>query len=896
VLSAGDFLAFGDGMTQWLPMYFGPHRPWEPNLNLGYPQFANPEQFWYPLAALRLIPHSFDAYVVSAYVVAACGAYGLVRSETRSSLGGVIGGLVYALGGFMMSHLQHLDIIHPAAWAPFVVWALRELRRKASLRWVAAGSVSFALCILGGQPQIALFTGVLALVLVLVAAFGVRPVRRRYVWSAVGSLACGIALAGIALVPGIELASRSIRAALPFYQFAEGVPVSHLPVRLFFPFLLGGTVLAPYRPASLDVGSFVEQSNYVGIITIVLAVLAVRSRLGSNAVRLWGAVALAALVLTTGNDLFAAELTYRLPLVDLFRSQGRHAFEFTLAIAVLAGYAIAALEAGEVSLRRILEACASVGVAMLLTLALAALSAAYALDRYVAQLADFRALTADPTRNAATAIPLGAFVVACAAIVGLQRWHDRVAAKLAIAVICGLDLASFAWFSYWHWAPLSTAALIPPPYVDRMRVELSRAHQREFFLPLASAVSAIRPNANLLWDVPSAWGSFALLPARTGALLHSNRSDFFGEALAADIENPADRSFDLASIRYFILPGRIEMQRSIERPFDESFDWGRRIGNAPWPASTSFALQRPEPATEVAVVSSLGLAASIPDGAPVADVVVTDATGRRTVLTMRAGRDTSEIAYDRFDVRVHVKHARAPVYSSRGPYHRYRTLLPLGRRVNVVRLVLLWRENPDRDASLLVDKISLVDRNGGRALPISPLFLLGDDPELRRVSWPGGDTILENARAFPRAWVVRHVLPTTPGAALAAIRGGTLDFRRTALVEGAARYDGTGSGGRIRFLRLDPGERRLDVDCGPERCFIVMSDAAYPGWSADVDGAPATLYTTDEALSGAFMPPGRHVLTLRFFSWTLAAGCAISIAAALVLVALPLLHRFQKRA
>src|SRR5579864_7987169 len=79
----GKYLTWGDGLTEGLPAYFASHSIWEPNIMLGAPWPSNLNGFWYPIEwVLRLIPNSFNAYMIAAYVLAGFGTYGLVRAVT----------------------------------------------------------------------------------------------------------------------------------------------------------------------------------------------------------------------------------------------------------------------------------------------------------------------------------------------------------------------------------------------------------------------------------------------------------------------------------------------------------------------------------------------------------------------------------------------------------------------------------------------------------------------------------------------------------------------------------------------------------------------------------------------------------------------------------------------
>ncbi len=82
-------------------------------------------------------------------------------------------------------------------------------------------------------------------------------------------------------------------------------------------------------------------------------------------------------------------------------------------------------------------------------------------------------------------------------------------------------------------------------------------------------------------------------------------------------------------------------------------------------------------ATELALVSTLGRATHVPQGAPVVKITLHTQDGRVIERELQAGRDTSEWAYDREDARASAKHQRAQVAES-------------GRRL-AFRAIATWR-------------------------------------------------------------------------------------------------------------------------------------------------------------------------------------------------------------
>jgi hypothetical protein len=116
-------------------------------------------------------------------------------------------------------------------------------------------------------------------------------------------------------------------------------------------------------------------------------------------------------------------------------------------------------------------------------------------------------------------------------------------------------------------------------------------------------------------------------------------------------------------------------------------------------------------------------------------------------------------------------------------------------------------------------------------------------------------------------------------AALAALA--TLDPAQSALVEAAPRS-------------LAPGVSSMEITTYTGDSYHIRYKASsdsllriavpfYPGWSANVDGAEATVVPVDEALIGVFVPLGSHELTLQFRPRWFRTGVALTAAAVIAL-------------
>ena len=158
-------------------------------------------------------------------------------------------------------------------------------------------------------------------------------------------------------------------------------------------------------------------------------------------------------------------------------------------------------------------------------------------------------------------------------------------------------------------------------------------------------------------------------------------------------------------------------------------------------------------------------------------------------------------------------------------------------------------------------------------------------------------TVFENRRALPRAWMVETVTPAPEPEAIRAVKtsrfadGTPFDAHRTALVD-ASRVPPTVNfspgASAVSVARVGDGDIGVRVT-SQGGGFLVLSENAYPGWRALVDGSEVAIYRTDVTLQGIVVPPGTHriefTLESRLLTWGLiTSGISAVMCAALFLV------------
>jgi hypothetical protein len=157
--------------------------------------------------------------------------------------------------------------------------------------------------------------------------------------------------------------------------------------------------------------------------------------------------------------------------------------------------------------------------------------------------------------------------------------------------------------------------------------------------------------------------------------------------------------------------------------------------------------------------------------------------------------------------------------------------------------------------------------------------------------------VLENRNALPRAWIVHSAKQVPQPETLRLLRSGAVNPKRTALLEqpppDLIRPDDT-SADRAVVSTYEADRIRLKTATGASG-LLMLSEVYYPAWKAYVDGERVPLYRADHLLRAIPVPAGEHAVELRYESWTLRFGMAISLFTGLVLAALILLKMRDRR-
>jgi hypothetical protein len=213
---------------------------WDPYVRNGMPFLANPQTGVFYPPSLLLVVFGLDPgltlFLLLHVAASGAGFYLLLRAAGFGSPAASVGGVAFAMSGYVASLVNVLNNLQTVAWVPWLLaFALLAARRGARRSWFGLVLVT-ALAMLGGELQLAALGLGVAFLLVLVAGPDRSREGPRQSWAPARwatrlhptiplmlAATAALALAAVQLLPTAELLRESVRSAgLPFELAAEG--------------------------------------------------------------------------------------------------------------------------------------------------------------------------------------------------------------------------------------------------------------------------------------------------------------------------------------------------------------------------------------------------------------------------------------------------------------------------------------------------------------------------------------------------------------------------------------------------------------------------------------------------------------------------------------------------
>ncbi|HEX4947445.1 MAG TPA: hypothetical protein VFZ34_12305, partial [Blastocatellia bacterium] len=848
---AGKMLASGQ-----LPL-------WNPYIFAGMPLLASvyPGVLYPPNWLFAVLPPvaAMNAVVLLSYEIAIIGSYLYARKIGSSRTGALIAASLFSLGGFMIVHLGHTSRIAAAAWLPWVLLALEHLYEKAEWRWVTLGAIFLGLQFVAGEPQMTFNTALVCGMYVLFCLL-----RRKQGSSRIRFLLSGFvmglsgALFSLSLYfPARELQQQSARAQLDYNYFAAfSLPPRQL-LTFIFPYFFGGGGISPYLQAPWGNSFWGETSvsvsaGYIGLLGLMLAFIAVWRWRHNTMIVFWTVAVLLSLLLALGDYLpFGLnQLLYRIPVYNLFRGSYRHLLEYTFAVAMLAGLGVTEIARAKIQPRLIAAVIVLLGVLV----SVVAILYCFFLHRFPAagpRLKEFGQFS-----NPEAFVPVLCFLASAICLWCYAR-QQTYATKILLIVVAIADVSTFSWFFEWHNASGELAKRLP----DAATVQYLKAKESDLnsfrivshgALPFSRNYEELNfPNNSIVRGLQSVNGYDVLQLERFKDIAGNMTSE--GTVQDRNAFGTAHRGFDLLNVKYFLrerksgsIAGREITHAGIrfaETPINLKLARGARFE----------AVLNAIPATEIAFVSTLANSADLPDNTPLLKIKLHTTQQKVIEREFVVGRDSSEWAYHRPDVKASIKHQRATViesYPAEGfEGHRYLARLRFERaEINRIEIDFVAPS-----AEIVIARAALHDEASGNSVQL-------DNEDLAPERWHKLETfgeveIYENLCQLPRAWLAEEIQVKPRDEVVQAIQTGlfrdgtSFDPQKTALLEwedfGGKEFSlpptSKQTNAAINITHYLPQRIQIETNHSAP-AFLVLSEIYYRGWDARIDGAKASVY------------------------------------------------------
>jgi hypothetical protein len=868
---------------------------WNPYLFMGVPFLANIQAavlyplnlpfYWLPA------PQMVNWSIVLHLFLAGAFTYGFARHAMGlGPVSALVGATTLALGGFLGAQAEHINQLSVLVWLPLLLWLFYLAYTRRGLLFVLLTAVVVGVQFLGGHTQSSYINltvlGCYALYLPFggatfdsAAPQGKTP-RRQSLGLSLGSLVVavllGAALAGVQLLPTLELSGLSIRSTgLPYRQ---AVSFSLYP----------NSVLRSLLPAFGD-SPFSEYVAYVGILPLLLAVLAVwRKRRSPQAPFLIFLVGLG-LFLAFGayNPLYY--LLYRLlPGFGLFRVPARWLYVYVVGMSLLAGLGLEELRSPSCPAARLQKRWALLGFAVVaVAISLVVLDppsplviAYWAICTCLSALVIWIGIS---RQRRAVYVGLVASLAVGELLLtsGHQPFNDLTAPEAFSSLRTSVAFL-LTDRSVYRMLSFSDGAFDPGD-LREIQENLGRQLPEKSvydYLVATKQKEVLTPNLPLLYRVQSVDGyDGGILPLARYVywerlLLPEEQVSVDGRLQGRIAEIPSPGVLNMSNVKYVMTDKTYDLW--VDGVY---YDLGQRAilgGSDPHELALddlpSFR------ATALGVVSYLVGAERIPQGSVVAEITVEDDEGQQRSFELRAGQDTAEGEYSAAST-VHQAARIVGHWRGNPAGNDYYTLLEWGRAIYPRRIVVKILAE---QGQLRLRGLTLLDQRTGT----HRVLVVSTEGHYRLVH-SGDVKIYENLDVLPRAFAVHQArFLETDAETLATLQDKAFDPSREVLLvgeSGLSQSYGQDCEDEVRLVFYTPEQVRVEADMGCPG-YLVLSDTDYPGWLAVVDGRPQEILRANLLFRAVAIPEGRHLVEFRYEPTSLKAGLALSLFATLTIV------------
>lgn len=253
---------------------------WNPYSFMGTPLLATYHSAaLYPLNILLLLPKysGWGLYIFSQTLIASITFYLFISQIVKSKLAGIIGAIIFSLGGLMTTWLELGTAVHAMAWLPLALYSSSKFIFTQKFRFILLLIASLSLIILSGNAQITTYSFIIVSVYFL-WLYRDNQIPAGKIFFVFFALIASICITAIQLLPSFDLLQNSIRQTESYSKEANfGLLNIKDGFKFFIPDYFGNVVTRNYWGTL----NYSETSSFLGIFTLPLLIyglLKVRSK------------------------------------------------------------------------------------------------------------------------------------------------------------------------------------------------------------------------------------------------------------------------------------------------------------------------------------------------------------------------------------------------------------------------------------------------------------------------------------------------------------------------------------------------------------------------------------------------------------------------------------------
>jgi hypothetical protein len=871
----------------------------------GFPVFAEPQfAMFYPLRWLFNFVNIFPAmplFYILHYVLGLGFMYLFLRSLNLGRIAATGGTFCFIHGSYLQAKLMMSGtLFYSMVWIPlFFLFAFRAINKPSFRNAVYAGWILGIIALIGSPHH--LFYPVLAVFIYILFSIKRNKYEVQSTKYKISSfflllliVVIGIGIGAIQLIPGQELFIRSIRANLPFDQVVETPLKTHWILGSF----LGGT----------QTPEFLDASAYFGVAGLILILFAF-FKPGNNKLYLWFwlTIAILAILIARGQYTPFYHIFYQLPFLKSLSFPCRSLILLAFSGAVLTAYGIETAiqrkkviriseyqDEGNQKIRipekmqqpdiqicryplpdNLITRYSLLIVYFLLLTSLAFLMFFYFRFGNILIQTLLYTKWADPLLYRWTNLALFTFLTA---VVLLLYWKNKLGLRtfqILILAILFADLFQFTPRIHKRFINGKEYLALPQSaeFLQEVSAQSGQSAGKDpvrFIGFHGSRLYAIDQNDNRfraylapkladLYRLQDAQGYDPLMLQKYVTLMDkfAGRSQTEDPQRMATVATCESRFLNLLNIGYIV--GEVNEVSIHRSPLI-----------IPTGVKTTLTVSIDTSCVELGMISLLDQHLQTPQGTQIGTITVTGSKGEQEILPIRAGIETADWRTEttpgahfmpREPAMSWIGNLAGKEFRLHNFYIRFKFAKPfIPKTINVTHAQL--------PGVLVIQHLTLIKQN--------------DENHFKKLADFGDVRIYQNKTVYPRAFLV-HQVEIIPDETklLAKLAVQTTDLRDTAYLKepiplALIAHNSNFAPDSVNITKYLPNRIELET-ASDHNSFLVLSEIAYPGWRAFIDGNQAKIYTTDYILRGLYLEPGKHSIIFKFQPLSLYLGAGITL-------------------